>query len=197
MITSNLLNKDQREVLAKARETYGDTAQILVSNEELCELAAVCAKYPRYEDGAKARKELHDKAVDEVADVMIVLDHIVNIFGLNSGEVKNRIKGKVDRLGRWLSTTSNQEQTMKDRDVYEQATIEDAMCSGCLYESVRHVDSIHCKTCGLDRVNYVKKRPCINCAYSIAFGNFNPDGICAECLRGNKCYFKPIEEESR
>ena len=58
------LNQDQLNVLARARMTYGDTAQILVSNEELCELAAVCAKFPRYESPNKAREELYDKAVD-------------------------------------------------------------------------------------------------------------------------------------
>ena len=45
MDVTRFINKKQREVLAKARETYGDTAQILVSTEELCELAAVCSKY--------------------------------------------------------------------------------------------------------------------------------------------------------
>lgn len=113
------LDRRHKEILAKIRETYGNTTQILVSNEELCELAAVCAKFPRYTDPEKARSELHSAAVDEVADVMIILDHIINIFGLSESEVRSRIEGKVDRITRWLSKSSSQEQTTVDREVKE------------------------------------------------------------------------------
>ena len=113
------LTPGERFVLETARNTYGDTAQILVANEELCELAAVCAKYPRYSDKTLARKELHNKAVDEVADVLIVLDHIVHIFGLDEQELNSRITGKVSRLYRWLSASSSMQRTTEDRDVEE------------------------------------------------------------------------------
>ena len=113
-----LLDRRHKEVLAKIRQTYGNTTQILVSNEELCELAAVCAKFPRYTDPEKARSELHSAAVDEVADVMIVLDHIISIFGLHEDEVRDRISGKVDRITRWLSESNSQEQTTIDREVH-------------------------------------------------------------------------------
>lgn len=108
-----------KNVLAKIRETYGNTTQILVSNEELCELAAVCAKFPRYTDPEKARTELHSAAVDEVADVMIILDHIINIFGLSEEEIRDRISGKIGRITRWLATSDSQEQTTVDREVVE------------------------------------------------------------------------------
>lgn len=108
-----------KEILEKIRKTYGNTTQILVSNEELCELAAVCAKFPRYTDPEKARSELHSAAVDEVADVMIILDHIINIFGLSEAEVRSRIEGKVDRITRWLAKSNSQEQTTVDREVKE------------------------------------------------------------------------------
>lgn len=114
-----LLSQHQGEILALARKTYGSTNQILVSNEELCELAAICAKFPRYSDPEKARTELHSKAIDEVADVLIVLDHIMSIFDLNPVEIKARINGKVDRLDRWLRASDSQEQTMVDREVQE------------------------------------------------------------------------------
>ena len=51
--------------LAKARETYGNTPQILVAIEELNELACVLAKFPRYDSEQEAQIELHQKAVDE------------------------------------------------------------------------------------------------------------------------------------
>ena len=108
-----------KRILYDLRKTYGHTTQILVSNEELCELAAVCAKFPRYKDPEKARAELRSAAIDEVADVMIILDHIINIFQLQDEEVRKRISGKLDRIVRWLAESSDQEQTTVDREVRE------------------------------------------------------------------------------
>lgn len=108
-----------KRILYDLRKTYGSTTQILVSNEELCELAAVCAKFPRYKDPEKARAELHSAAIDEVADVMIILDHVINIFRLQDEEIRKRISGKLDRIVRWLSESSDQEQTTVDREVRE------------------------------------------------------------------------------
>lgn len=111
------LNVGTRSLLKKARETYGDKNQILVSMEELNELACVLAKYPRYDDPDKATSELHDKVLDEVADVMIVLDHIVNIFSLSDPEIDNRIIKKVIRLKRWLDHSESMQETVDDRIV--------------------------------------------------------------------------------
>lgn len=120
MDVTRFINKKQREVLAKARETYGDTVQILVSTEELCELAAVCSKYPRYHTKEKAQDALYDKVVDEVADVLMVLDHIINIFDLNPVDIEGRVAGKILRLDRWLNMSSDIEQTTIYREVPEQ-----------------------------------------------------------------------------
>lgn len=114
---SRFVNPSHREVLKKARDVYGDTAQILVSVEELNELSCVCAKFPRYEDPDRARRELHNKAVDEVADVLIVLDHIINIFDLTPMDIGERVEAKVARMKRWLNASKSQSQTMIDREV--------------------------------------------------------------------------------
>ena len=114
------LTEEHKGVLSHARQVYGNTKQILVSNEELCELAAVCAKFPRYDDPDKAREELHKKAVDEVADVIIVLDHVINIFQLGDEEIQSRISGKIDRLQRWLNSSSSMQQTTVDREVRDE-----------------------------------------------------------------------------
>ena len=58
-----------KATLEKARQTYGNKNQIMVCMEELNELSCVLAKFPRYEDEQKATQDLHDKALDEVADV--------------------------------------------------------------------------------------------------------------------------------
>lgn len=112
-----MLTMQQKHVLNKARKTYGDYNQILVSIEELNELACVCAKYPRYNDASEAREKLHDKILDEVADVYIVLDHIVNILGLREPEVSQRIEKKVDRLERWLKDSEDFQHTTEDRTI--------------------------------------------------------------------------------
>lgn len=123
MKLTKFINKKQRKILAKARETYGDTAQILVSTEELCELAAVCSKYPRYKTKEKAQSKLHDKAVDEVTDVLIILDHVINIFGITSEDIENRVTGKIARLDKWLHTSDSMEQTTIDREIPGQMEI--------------------------------------------------------------------------
>lgn len=111
------LTNEQKKILQQCRETYGNTAQILVSIEELNELACVLAKYPRYDDPIQARTELHEKALDEVADVFIILDHIVNILDLTDFELRKRIEKKVQRVTRWLDTNNKFSQTLVDRTV--------------------------------------------------------------------------------
>ena len=111
------ITQKHRNLLQKARDTYGDTTQILISVEELNELSCVCAKFPRFENPDRARKELHSKAIDEVADVLIVLDHIINIFDLTPVEIGERIEAKIGRMERWLNKSSSQAQTMVDRKV--------------------------------------------------------------------------------
>ena len=112
----NLTDK-QKQILQQCRETYGDTAQILVSIEELNELACVLAKYPRYDSSTQAVSELREKALDEVADVFIVLDHIVNILELSDQELAQRVEKKVQRVTRWLDTNDKFSQTLIDRKV--------------------------------------------------------------------------------
>ena len=160
-----------KKILQEIRDTYGNTTQILVSNEELCELAAVCAKFPRYEDPAKAKEMLHSRAIDEVADVMIILDHIINIFELDRAEVLSRIDGKIDRISRWLSTSNSQEQTTIDRDVK------------AVTSYVRFKES-------------VTKAPCGKCTNFGDFRNMNVGAPCNLCVQDPYCGFSPREDVS-
>lgn len=111
------LKYHEMEILAKARQTFGDTTQILVAMEELCELACVCAKYPRYENSSNAKEELHNKAIDELADVTVVINHIINIMDIDPYEVEKRISGKVARVERWVNKSSSMQITTEDRKV--------------------------------------------------------------------------------
>lgn len=103
--------------LAKARETYGSTTQILVAIEELNELACVLAKFPRYDSEYEAQLDLHQKAIDEVADVEIILHHVKAIFNLNQEEVDARKIAKTERLQRWLDDSPSMQRTVEDRTV--------------------------------------------------------------------------------
>lgn len=161
MSYTSFLDEKQKQILAQARETYGDSIQILVSNEELCELAAVCAKYPRYKDPVEARAALTEKALDEVADVLIVLDHIINIFGLSDYTLKTHMATKVNRLQRWLSTSKDIEQTTKDRSLEESPQPEENIpCETCVHFKVWEgmVPCFACRQCVKNKwCNYTPK----------------------------------------
>lgn len=103
------------EVLKKAREVYGNKNQILVCIEELNELAAVLAKYPRYDKEDDAAKELWDKTLDEVADVYTILEHVKAIFNLDESIVMQRRMVKVNRVKKWLSHNDHMQETVDDR----------------------------------------------------------------------------------
>lgn len=122
------------EQLRLARETYGNNNQILVCMEELNELACVLAKYPRYADESKATEELHDKVLDEMADVFIVLNHVKSIFGITSEELNERSYKKVERLSRWLSHSNSMQETVDDRKVEDPGStaVDNGLCEGCV-----------------------------------------------------------------
>lgn len=104
-------------ILAQARQTYGNKNQILVCMEELNELACVLAKYPRYTDEHEATMELYDKVLDEVADVAIILKHVMEIFKITDEALDARIYNKTTRLLRWLMHSSSMQETIDDRAV--------------------------------------------------------------------------------
>lgn len=104
-------------VLEKARKTYGSKNQILVCIEELNELACVLAKYPRYESELEAKEKLRDAVLDEVADVVVILEHVKSILELSETEVGDRILKKLIRLDRWLEHSSSMQETVEDRKV--------------------------------------------------------------------------------
>lgn len=117
-----MIERGVYNVLEKARETYGVNNQILVCIEELNELACVLAKFPRYENPEQASIELHKKALDEVADVEIILCHVKSIFGLTGEEILTRKEAKLERLGRWLNESNSMRQTTVDREVIEKGS---------------------------------------------------------------------------
>lgn len=116
-----VLSEGVMATLAKARVTYGYEHQIVVSIGELCELGSVLAKYPRYGGRRKeALYALHSKAVDEVADVMIILDHVRATLGIGDDEISAMIEAKAKRLQRWIEHSPDPLETMQDRRITQE-----------------------------------------------------------------------------
>ena len=123
------IDKATAELLASARQTYGNKNQIMVCMEELCELACVLAKYPRYEDENKATSELYEKVLDEVADVTVILKHVTEIFDISDEALDDRINKKLERLKRWLLHSESMQETIDDRTIREYS--HDWACTIC------------------------------------------------------------------
>ena len=57
------------------------------------------------------------EAIDEVADVEIILHHVKAIFNLNQEEIDARNVAKTERLQRWLDNSPSMQRTIEDRTV--------------------------------------------------------------------------------
>ena len=132
-----MLTEKSKRVLAKARLTYGNKNQISVAIEELNELACVLCKFIRYEHEEDAVEALYDKVVDEMADVLVVTDHIKAIFAMSDNVVETRAEAKVARVRNWLEKSNSMEQTTVDREVPDPT--EKAFCDSLVQS--------HCKNC--------------------------------------------------
>lgn len=132
----------QKNVLRRARDTYGARNQLAVSAEECNELAIAVLKFMRYEDTEKGIEATRVNVLEERADVEIILNHIDAIYGLTKKEILNEAQKKIARVERWLDTTDKIEYTMVERSL-----IEETDCTDCFYFS--HFDEAceKCKDC--------------------------------------------------
>ena len=119
------MNESQKSLLKKARDTYGNKNQILVCMEELNELGAVLAKYPRFKREEDAAVNLRQNVLDEVADVTIILEHVKSIIGITDEMLDDRITKKLERLERWLEHSTSMQETIDDR------AIKESCCASC------------------------------------------------------------------
>lgn len=131
------LTEKSKSVLAKARLTYGSKNQISVAIEELNELACVLCKFIRYDHEEDAVNALYAHVIDELADVLVVTDHIKAIFGLVDRTIEARAEAKVARVRNWLEKSNSMEQTTVDREVPDPT--EKAFCDS--------VAQPNCKNC--------------------------------------------------
>lgn len=121
------MNNEQLRILDLARKTYGPKAQIAVSAEECCELAKELLKYLRYETHETAVNNTRNNVISELADVIIISDHIINIFNVKQQELDSEIEVKIERLQRWMKNSNKFEYTTEDRELK-------TTCEGCFWD---------------------------------------------------------------
>ena len=85
-----MVDKKQRKVLDDAIDRFGGTLQILMAIEEMSELTKELVKNMRHGDN-------HASIADEVADVLIMMEQVMMLFGIED-TVKSNIDYKVNRL---------------------------------------------------------------------------------------------------
>ena len=112
-----LFTFEDSKTLQAARETYGAHKQIGVAAEECTELAKELIKAFRYDDFEDAVKNTKENVVDEVADVLIVFDHILNLYNITTSDLQPHITRKLDRLRYWLEHSKSIEFTMQHRSL--------------------------------------------------------------------------------
>lgn len=128
------LSHGAKSTLALARATYGDRNQISVAIEELNELACVLCKYIRYNSQEEAVAALKQNVVDELADVVVVMDHIKALFDVSDKLIQQRAEEKVLRVGNWLNKSKSMHQTLVDREVptlQRQESFLEPHCENC------------------------------------------------------------------
>ena len=108
---------EDAETLRLARETYGPHKQVGVAAEECTELAKELIRAFRYDDFEAAIANTKDNVVEEVADVLIVLQHIFKLYRITNEDLSPQIKRKIQRLSYWLSHSNSSEFTTQCRDV--------------------------------------------------------------------------------
>ena len=203
---TEMLSPEQQKVLAICREKFGEDQQVVVSMGEFAELVTAISKYPRYMDKDKARSDLHDGVVDEVADTLICLDHVIKVFQLNEEELQQRLAAKVERINRWNSNDSynRMECTIADREVIEspeepwEPSLDDPVCQSCAYLRKMKIYRLNptCVHCGKDHKLYIKAWDCSGCGHMGKVKSLQPGGACLNCVGKRSNYTKRAENEA-
>lgn len=107
--------------LQQARNVYGAHKQIGIAAEECNELAKELIKSFRYDDWDKAVYNTKEHVQEEVADILIVLDHVINLYNITTEDLLPIVKFKMDRLRYWLQNSDSSEFTMEHRSIDSEA----------------------------------------------------------------------------
>ena len=107
--------------LQQARKVYGAHKQIGIAAEECNELAKELIKSLRYDDWDKAVYNTKEHVQEEVADILIVLDHVINLYNITTEDLLPIVQFKMDRLRYWLQNSDSSEFTMEHRSIDTEA----------------------------------------------------------------------------
>lgn len=87
-------------IVDKSIEHYGSDLQTVVCMEECSELIQAISKMKRGKDN-------RDNLIEEMADVMICMDILKQVYGVSDNEIQNYVCKKQDRcVGRMKSDES-------------------------------------------------------------------------------------------
>lgn len=95
-----MTTEERRALLDRAITTYGAPAQMDMAVEEMAELTKALCKVKRASCAAEAKAAL-ENAVEEMADVQIMLDQLRIIFGRSTAEIE---EDKLRRLLRRINS---------------------------------------------------------------------------------------------
>ena len=76
---------------------YGKDLQSLVQCEELAELIQAISKIRRYQEGGDVPPDAYDNLVEEVADTLIILEQIREMYDIPDHELQSTIDYKCAR----------------------------------------------------------------------------------------------------
>ena len=91
------------QTVTEARNAYGDKAQVVIAMEELCELSCAIAKFVRYPTTEEAVLSTKEKVISEMADVLVMLETLTQIYEVDSNALYATVESKLIRLDGWLS----------------------------------------------------------------------------------------------
>ena len=103
-----MTTEERRALLDRAITTYGAPAQMDMAVEEMAELTKALCKVKRVSCAAEAKAAL-ENAVEEMADVQIMLDQLRIIFHRSTEEVEEakleRLKNRLDGRNNWQGSS--------------------------------------------------------------------------------------------
>jgi len=97
-----MTTEERWTILDRAITTYGAPAQMDMAVEEMAELTKALCKVKRVSCAAEAKAAL-ENAVEEMADVQIMLDQLRIIFGRSTAEAEEH---KLERLKKRLDAAT-------------------------------------------------------------------------------------------
>ena len=96
--------RERRNIMTRAIQHFGETAQIDMAVEEMAELTKAICKVKRAQAGAEMGAAI-ENVVEEIADVQIMLDQLRLIFARSTDEVEeDKLRRLLGRLNSYAES---------------------------------------------------------------------------------------------